>query len=393
MSLKEKIEKTLSDTQVRNINEMLQYIERHGYYTCRSSSHNHWEGGAAQHMWATYLMAKSLRDQRLDEPAIKAYATDRKLAVICLLHDLCDMYVPDYNHNGHHGEKSYWIMKELGVGTIAEQMAVRYHMHADKHWTRGTPEEVEEYEALHSLIAGAKNMDEPHKTGADHMASGTAWNSTRYKQKRTQHEGVYRNDDHYLRAVAMDRTVQSANFHLYMDKNYEQREYRNFNRDHIRPVNFTKLSQLREHPIPFDDSNDAITAAHEYAETGKRPCIVVKATPELPQDKATRLRQGNKDEQDVLICSNILNAFYKNNYCREKGKRHRYEFTMHDTVKQIYRDSEKHGDNGLYLSGVTMIRDGKSQGFPFVEPWTADILLIFDGEFPAFVVPSDEVVF
>ena len=197
MTLKEKITKTLQDTRVANIDKMLRYMEQNGYYTCRSSSHNHWKGGASQHMWAVYLIAKALRDQRLDEPIIAKHALDQKLAIVCLLHDLCDMDVRVYDEENKevigHGRKSRWIMKNIGVGTTAEQMAVLYHMHSFE-WKAGTAEEVDEYKALHSLI-----------TKADHLASGTAWNSSRFKESRTQRHGVPTKDISYLRAVAMDR--------------------------------------------------------------------------------------------------------------------------------------------------------------------------------------------
>ena len=128
MALKEKIIQELKNTGFANIDKMLQYMECHRYYECRSSSHNHWTGGASQHMWAVYLIAKFLRDKKLkekDAALFSKYATDQKLAIVCLLHDLCDMHVTvktdkgeDVSHD--HGNKSYWIMKNLDVGTEAE---------------------------------------------------------------------------------------------------------------------------------------------------------------------------------------------------------------------------------------------------------------------------------
>ena len=387
MTLKEKITKTLQETHVPNIDKMLNYMEKHGYYTCRSSTHNHWEGGASQHMWAVYLIAKALRDQRIDKPSIAKYATDQKLAIVCLLHDLCDMHVPSYDNThhakqGHHGGKSKWIMENLHVGTKVERRVVRNHMHSSDLWTTGTPEEVEEYNALHSLIIEA-----------DHEASGTAWNSTRFKQGRTQHRGVYKEDNSYLRAVAMDRSVQSGNYHLYMDENYELREYRNFNRNLIQHLDCGDILSIRKKQILFDSNLDVITAAHDYTKkTGKRLCIVVGANADIPEDKDTRLRRKNTKEQNVLICSNVLNAFYRNQERKEKDtkRRYRYEFTMREEVKEFYRQC-KGKNQSLYLTGVKMIRDGESRGFPFVEPWTADILLVLESRFDTFVVSSERL--
>ena len=383
MTLKERITKTLQETHVPNIDKMLQFMEQYGYFKCRSHSHNNWEGGASQHMWAVYLIAKVLRDERLNEPAISKYATDQKLAIVCLLHDLCDMgvsvYDDTYTKVSGHGRKSYWIMKNLNIGTEAERRVVCNHMHSSALWTAGTPEEVEEYNALHSLI-----------TEADHEASGSAWNSTRFKQGRTQHHGVYTEDNSYLRAVAMDRSVQSGKYHLYMDENYELREYRNYNRNHIQHLDCGNILTIQKKQILLDSNKDVISAAHDYTKkTGKRLCIVVGANADIPEDKDTRLRRGNKNEQDILICSNLLSAFYRSEKSQEKGtKRYRFEFTMREEVEEIYRQcTEK--NQGLYLPGVKMIRDGESRGFPFVEPWMVDVLLVLGGRFDMFAVPAN----
>ena len=382
MTLKEKIIKTLKDTGAENIDKMLQYMEENDFYRCQSSSHNHWRGGTAQHVWAVYLIAKALRNQRKDEPLIAKYATDEKLALVCLLHDICDMNVrvrtsknEDVSHR--HGRKSCWIMRNLNVGTEVERMVVRNHMHSDWGYQSNNQQEMDEYNALHDLI-----------TKADHQASGTAWNCIRFKNGQTQHKGLHTEDQSYLRAVAMDRTVQSGKYHLYMDEYYELREYRNYNNknikwndgeDLIRNLNDDSIK------IKLDGSSDVITTAHEHTrKTGEKLCIVLGVNSAIPNDNDTRLRRGWIDEQNILICSNLLNTFYESKKCEEKGKRRfRFEFTMRDMIKEHYRNlSTQKG--GIYLPEVKMIRDGESRGFPFVEPWIVDILLIPDRKFPMF---------
>ena len=382
MAIKEIIARTLKNTRVENIENILQYMEKNGFYECQSSSHNHWKGGTAQHVWAVYLIARALRDQRKDEPIIAKYATDEKLALVCLLHDICDMNVrvktnrnEDVSHR--HGRKTCWIMRNLNVGTEVEQMVVRNHMHSEWDYKSNNQHETDEYNALHSLI-----------TDADHRASGTAWNSTRFKENRTQHYGVHTEDHSYLRAVAMDRTVQSGKYHLYMDENYELRVYRNYNNksikwndgeDLIRNLNDDSIK------IKTNGATDVITAVHNHIrKTGERLCIVLGVNSAIPNDKDTRLRRGWKDEQDILICSNLLNTFYESKKCEDKGKRRfRFEFTMRDVIKEHYRDLPNQ-NGGIYMPEVKMIRDGESRGFPFVEPWIVDILLIPDRRFPMF---------
>ena len=384
MSSKEKIINALKETRAKNIDQMLQYMEKNEFYDCMSSSHNHWPGGTAQHVWAVYLIAKALRDQRMNEPNIAKYATDKKLAIVCLLHDICDMKVSVYDNNhkwvSGHGKKSYWMMKNLNVGTEVERMVVCNHMHDNAPYHFNNQQEIDEYKALHSLIRKA-----------DGQASGTAWNSKRFKENRTQHKGIFTEDLPYLRAVAMDRTVQSGRYHLYMDEKLELREYKNYNRNQIKWNSHEDVvSHLnRIEKIQLDNNLDVISAAHQYMTmTKERICLVVGVKDEIPKDKDTRLRRGCIEEQDILICSNLLNSFYESKKCDEKGpRRYRFEFTMRNEIKEHYLKlrSQK---GGIYLKDVVMIRDGSGRGFPFVEPWEVDILLVPGKRFPMFAIPA-----
>ena len=383
MTLKEKIIKTLEDTGAENIDQMLQYMEKNEFYDCKSCSHNHWTGGTQQHVWAVYLIAKTLRDQRMNEPNIAKYATDKKLAIVCLLHDICDMNVSVYDNNqrlvGGHGYRSYWMMKNHNVGTEAERKVVNNHMHDDRIFRSNNKQEVDEYNALHSLIRKA-----------DGQASGTAWNSTRFKENRTQHYGVLTEDISYLRAVAMDRTVQSGKYHLYVDEKYELREYRNYARKDIKwNSRVDVVNHLNEiERVQFDNTLDVISAAHQYmTNTKERLCLVVGVCPKIPEDKDKRLRRYYIDEQDILICSNLLNSFYKSDITKKSTKRFRFEFTMRGEIKEHYRKlrSQK---GGIYLKDVVMIRDGSGRGFPFVEPWKVDLLLVPGKKFPMFAIKA-----
>ena len=384
MTLHDKITKALLDSHAENIDEMLMYMERHGYFTCSCNTHDNWKGGSSQHMWAVYLMAKELRDQRAHEPAVAKYATDEKLAIVCLLHDLCDMRGKVYD-NRHievtrHGPRSYWIMKNLNVGTEMERWVVRSHMHSSKErpCPSNNPDEVKEYNILLGLV---------HK--ADHKAAGTAWNSTRFKEGRTQHSGVPSSPG-YLLAMAIDRTTQSVQNEMYVDEHYELRKFRSFYdvRD-IRLFEYEKMLDLinGRKRIPLGNSTDIITTAHEYAaKTGERVCFVVAADPSIPRDKETRLKRRSKEEQSLLICSSLMFPLYNYELCKEKGtKRHRYEFTMKDEVKRLYQECAERG-GALYLDGIRMIRDGENRGFPFVEPWRADIMLVLGEKFETYVV-------
>jgi hypothetical protein len=190
-------------------------------------------------------------------------------------------------------------MKNLNVGTEMERWIVRSHMHSSKErpCPSNNPDEVKEYNILLGLV---------HK--ADHKAAGTAWNSTRFKEGRTQHSGVPSSPG-YLLAMAIDRTTQSVQNEMYVDEHCELRKFRSFYdvRD-IRLFEYEKMLDLinGRKRIPLGNSTDIITTAHEYAaKTGERVCFVVAADPSIPRDKETRLKRRSKEEQSLLICSSL----------------------------------------------------------------------------------------
>lgn len=360
------IEDALKSANREKMHELLKIMEQNGYYTCKSSSHNHWDGGAAEHMWATYIYAKLKRDKILkDKPYLLKYATDEKLAMVCLLHDLCDMKVTvigqgkDYSE-GYHGEKSYWIMRNMPIGTYAEREAVLHHMHSGAKSGLKDPDKKMEYEALHTIISTV-----------DHWASGTAWNSDRFIAGLTQSKGVASSPG-YLRSVALDRTKQCINYKVYMGHDLFPYEIKGYARTSIR-WNFQKdaaLTTLIDGYKP--DNSDIISSLRKKHSANS--LLIVGVSPDIPRDANTRLRGDWRYEQDLLICSNILLAFYSQDKHVDTKKKHHYGFTMIDEIKQHYQNQSP--DKGIFLPQVTFFRDGASEGFRMVAPWTCDVLLV-----------------
>ena len=389
-TLKEMIIQTLRATKAPNIDAMLKYMEANGYFECKCKSHNNWKGGSAEHMWATYLMAKALRNQRISDPNVRKYATDKKLAIVCLLHDLCDMHVHVKTDKGQdvsdeHGTKSYWIMRNLNVGTLAEREAVKFHMHRAKTCSLKDAKLIAEYKVLHDILATV-----------DHWASGTAWNAKRHKEGRTQVSGV-KCTPGYLRAFALDRTFQSETFKLYMDKDYTLLEFKNYNRNNI-VWGFSNnihgnVNRLSAYRLPLDTNVDIITSLHNYLkENDERICLVMGCMDTIPDNTCVRLRQDSPFEQRVLICSNILASFFKgekDDTTEMHKRRFRMKFTMRDEIKSQYKASNL--KDGVLFPGVTMIRSGESDGFPFVSPWTIDILMVPDVNLVPFATLSRQL--
>ena len=390
-TLKEMIIQTLRATKAPNIDAMLKYMEAHKYFECKCHTHNRWEGGSAEHMWATYLMAKALRDQRISDPNVRKYATDEKLAIVCLLHDLCDMDVHVKTNKGkdvsnEHGTKSYWIMRNLNVGTLAEREVVKKHMHRAKTCSLKDADLIAEYNALHNILATV-----------DHWASGTAWNLKRHKEGRTQISGKV-SSPRYPRATALDRTFQSEKYKMYMDKYYTLHEFKNYNKNNIvwgyNNNIHEYVNSLSSNRLSLNTDVDIITALHNYLKRNdERICLVMGCKDRIPKDDSTRLRQDNHLEQSILICSNILASFYKGEIddSTEMHKpRYRMKFTMRDEIKSQYKSGNL--KDGVFFPRVTMIRSGESDGLPFVSPWTIDILMVPDANLVPFAILSEQLI-
>ena len=373
MFLKERIEHELRTARPgTSIEKLLAYMDRHGYYTCCSTTHNSWKGGAAEHMWTCYQIAKLRKCEILtNKPQLLKYATDEKLAIVCLLHDLCDMKHITVKKNKEqgsedvsdkHGEKSYWILRNHKVGTIGEQYAVRYHMHRDVKTDLRDKNAKEEYEALHTIICAV-----------DHLASGVAWNSKRFKEGKTQHSGVHSYSG-YLRSVALDRTKQCLENHVYLDSDMCLHTLKGYNRDNIMWNSNMDIVQQNCHERADIKGNDAITELHRHIISGNKYCLILGVDSSIPQDVNKRLRNDWRSEQDLLICSNLLSSLYLRDKRTVTEKQHHYGFTMHDEIKQHYR--EQSSDRCIFLPDVTFFRDGASEGFRMVEPWKCDVMLI-----------------
>ena len=72
---------------------------------------------------------------------------------------------------------------------------------------------------------------------------------------------------------------------------------------------------------------------------------------------------------------------------KKRKKKYRFEFTMRDSIKDHYRALHAQ-EGGIYMPDVTMIRDGESRGYPFVEPWLVDILFVPGRHFPMCAILS-----
>ena len=122
--------------------------------------------------------------------------------------------------------------------------------------------------------------------------------------------------------------------------------------------------------IPLQHKEDFISHAHRITKDNKNICLIIGIDLSINPQNTRDLRQDNQEEEEFLICSNTLMAFYK----PKENVNFRYSYTMRGEIKQCYQNQSI--DEGIFLPQVTFFRDGVSEGFRLVAPWTCDVLLV-----------------
>ena len=113
----------LRQTKRKNIEVVIDYMVKNGYFTRHCHSHHRYYGGHADHAWQTYQIAlkqnKTYNKRNpLDEDSI---------AICSLLHDFYICRGMDEIHG--HGGRSAAMLKKLGFKLPIEEFnAIRFHM-------------------------------------------------------------------------------------------------------------------------------------------------------------------------------------------------------------------------------------------------------------------------
>lgn len=379
-TLNERIIKELQRTEVKNLSRLISYMNgEKGFFWVRSGEHDHWTNGTAQHSWRVYQYMrymwehpevipcnrKAISDPSKADPVLSPEKmkalTEHEIILTGLLHDVGKMWGCD-----HHATNSRKIIDNyLGKGFSERNpeivAAIFFHHKKDKN---GGFLNAYKDTTLKKLL-----------NQADSMAAGTTWHSTRFKEHRSQRHGNISSDVKHLRRVAMDRTRQVLDYKMYMDFTYDLRTIGGYaSKDitwntHDEMVNEVKSGILKDLSIP--NNVDYISAVHRIIqEKDRNVCLIVGIDLSLIKNDERFLRQENPSEEELLICSNVMMAFYKS---KSIGN-FRYAYTMRDEIKQLYQNQSS--DKGIFLPQVTFFRDGASEGFRMVAPWTCDVLLV-----------------
>lgn len=132
MTTKEQIISTLRSTGRENIENVIGYMERNGFFTAHCHGHHHYEGGLADHSWQTYQIALAMEEERMKADSRKPAVDKDSLAICALLHDF--YACRGLHHISGHGRRSAKILKEVGLHLSTDEfLAIRFHMSLRNH--------------------------------------------------------------------------------------------------------------------------------------------------------------------------------------------------------------------------------------------------------------------
>ena len=156
--VKQAIIDRLRATNRKNIERVIDYMKKNGFFTAHCSRHHKYIGGLTSHSWQTYQIAMRLYAESCANNPNAHLLDEDSIAIAALLHDICDCSgLPKIQG---HTLRSAVILLEMGLQlSTDEYLAVRFHMKLeDKKW--------------HALYNEAKNNPLRQLiTEADHLSA------------------------------------------------------------------------------------------------------------------------------------------------------------------------------------------------------------------------------
>lgn len=128
--VKQAIIDRLRATKRENIETVIDYMEKHGFFSYHCHRHHHYDGGLADHAWQTYQIAQRLDAERCASNPNAQKLNEDSIAICTLLHDFCDCSgMRDLFSRGKHGIRSAVMLLELGFHLSPDEyLAIRFHM-------------------------------------------------------------------------------------------------------------------------------------------------------------------------------------------------------------------------------------------------------------------------
>lgn len=156
--VKQAIIDRLRATKRKNIERVIDYMEKYGFFKARCGRHHKYTGGLTSHSWQTYQIALRLNTENCAKNPGMQKLDEDSIAIAALLHDICNCSGLD--DVGGHTLRSAVILMEMGLELSRDEyLAVRFHMNLEK----------KKYHALYS--EAKKNPLRQLITEADHTSA------------------------------------------------------------------------------------------------------------------------------------------------------------------------------------------------------------------------------
>ena len=127
IDVKQAIIDRLRATKRENIETVIDYMNKHGFFSYHCHRHHHYDGGLADHAWQTYQIAQRLDAERCANNPNVQQLDDDSITICALLHDFCDC--SGLHEISGHGRRSAKMLKEIGFKLTQEEfLAIRFHM-------------------------------------------------------------------------------------------------------------------------------------------------------------------------------------------------------------------------------------------------------------------------
>ena len=129
MDIKQAIIDRLLLTKRSNMEIVIDYMNKNGFFKYQCHSHHRYVGGLAEHAWQTYQIAMGLNaENRLENPDSPILDED-SIAIAALLHDFCDCSGMRDIGKRKHGKRSTDMLKALGFKLNQQEfLAIRFHL-------------------------------------------------------------------------------------------------------------------------------------------------------------------------------------------------------------------------------------------------------------------------
>ena len=125
--VKQAIIDRLRATKRKNIDKVIDYMEKNRFFKYHCHHHHKNSGGLAEHAWQTYQIVLRLNANYVATIPDAQVLDENSIAIASLLHDFCKC--SGMRHIRGHGIRSAEMLKELGLElTSQEYLAIRFHM-------------------------------------------------------------------------------------------------------------------------------------------------------------------------------------------------------------------------------------------------------------------------